>query len=337
MELNRTSFSDFVKLAKVIWIKGAESVKNHMIDSGMVRVTDIPEHTGNTREFSEIDTNEYLTYKGEGDQAARGRIQQGYTATMTHYRVAENIGITYEMRTQNKYPEVINALLNGGRKGWNTIDLDLSHRLTFGTATSYTDRDGRTIDVTTGAGSAQQLFDTDHPLNGSDTTWRNRLANNPRLSKGAIEGMERLVVEQTFSQLGEKKSIPFDILWITDDPNHFNTAKEYLKSTGAPDAAHAGVVNVYAGKYKLAVLPRVATTATGAVDTAKRYFWGLASSILTSLYLGMWERPHMISPKAGSNAEDVMTDDWEFRNRAGYGVVTVGGNWVKFSSGNGVA
>lgn len=337
MELNRISFGDFVKLAKVIWIKGAESVKNHMIDSGMVRVTDIPEHTGNTREFSEIDTNEYLTYKGEGDQAARGKIQQGYTATMTHYRVAENIGITYEMRTQNKYPEVINALLNGGRKGWNTIDLDLSHRLTFGASTSYTDRDGRTIDVTTGAGSSQQLFDTDHPLNGSSTTWRNRLANNPRLSKGAIEGMERLVVEQTYSQLGEKKSIPFDILWITDDPNHYNTAKEYLKSTGAPEAAHAGVTNVYAGKYKLAVLPRVATTAAGAVDTTKRYYWGLASSKLTSLYLGMWERPHMISPKAGSNAEDVMTDDWEFRNRAGYGVVTVGGNWVKFSSGDATA
>lgn len=38
---------------------------------------DIPEHTGNTREFSEIDTNEYLGYKGEGDQAQRGKVQQG--------------------------------------------------------------------------------------------------------------------------------------------------------------------------------------------------------------------------------------------------------------------
>lgn len=333
MELNTITLSDFVKLATVIWVKGAESVKNFMIDSGFVRVMDIPENTGNTREFSEIDTNEYLTYKAQGDQAARGRVQQGYSKTMTKYRVAENIGITYEMRKENKYPEVVNTLLNGGKKGWNTIDLDLSHRLTFGTATSYTDRDGRTISTT--CGDTLQLFYTAHTLAGNaSVTYRNRLANNPRLSKGSLESMERLVVENTYNQFGEKMTIPFDILWITDDPNTENTAREYLKSTGSPEAVHAGVINVYSGKYKLAVLPRVATDANGAPDTTKRYYWGLASSTLSSFYLGLWERPHMIPPSENSNAEDVMTDDWEFRNRAGYGIVIPGAMWVKFSAGD---
>lgn len=337
MELNTISFGDFVKLADVIWIRGFDSVKNYMRESGMVKEMAIPEHTGNTREFSEVDANEYLTYKEEGDQAARGRIQQGYTATMTKYRVAENIGITYEMRHENKYPEVINALLSGGQKGPNTMDLDLSHRLTFGASTSYTDRDGRTIDVTTGASSTQQLFDTDHPLAGSTTTYRNRLANNPRLSKGALEGMERLVVEETYNQLGEKKTATFDVLWTTDDPNTVNTAREYLRSTASPEAAHAGVVNVYSGKFKHVILPRVATDCNGAPDTDKRYYWGIACSALSSFYLGIWEAPHMIPPREGSNAEDVQTDDWEFRNRAGYGIVVVGGMWVKFSSGDGTA
>lgn len=336
-ELNTVSFGDFVKLARVIWLKGAQSVKNYMIDSGMVKVMNIPEHTGNTREFSEIDTNEYLTYKAEGDQAARGQIQQGYSATMTHYRVAENVGITYEMRSQNKYPEVVNNLLNAGKKGWNTIDLDLSHRLTFGASTSYTDRDGRSIDVTTGASTSQQLFDTNHPLAGSTTTYRNRLANNPRISKGALEGIERLVVENTYNNLGEKMTMPFDIIWTTDDPNTVNTVREYLKSTGDPDGVHSGVANVYSGKYKHAILPRVATTAAGAPDTSKRYYWGIASSSMTSLCLGLWERPRLIPPTANSNAEDVQTDDWEFRNRAGYGIVTVGASWIKFSSGDATA
>lgn len=321
----------------MIWYKGADSVKNYMLDSGFVRRIAIPEHTGNTREFSEIDTNEYLTYKGEGDQAARGQVQQGYSGTMTHYRVAENIAITYEMRSQNKYPEVVNSLLNAGKKGWNTIDLDLSHRLTFGASTSYTDRDGRTIDVTTGAGTSQQLFDTNHPLAGSTTTFRNRLANNPRLSKGALEGMERLCVENTYNHLGEKKAAHFGILWITDDPNTVNTAREYLKSTADPEAAHAGVVNVYGNKFKLVVLPRVATTAAGATDTTKRYYWGLASAELSSFFCGIWEAPHMIPPRAGSSAEDVQTDDWDFRNRAGYGIVIVDGKFIKMSSGDGTA
>jgi len=156
-ELNSITFSDFVRLAKMLWHKGANSTKSAMMESGMVNVMDIPQNTGNTREWSEIDDNEYLSYKGQDDTAARAQIQQGYSKTMTAFRVAENLGISYEMRTQNKYPEVVRKLTNGGRKGTNTIDLDLSHVIGFGTATSYTDRDGRTI-TTTATGDTLQLI-----------------------------------------------------------------------------------------------------------------------------------------------------------------------------------
>jgi len=107
----------------------------------------------------------------------------------------------------------------------------------------------------------------------------------------------------------EKKTATFDILWTTDDPNLVNTAREYLRSTANPDAAHAGVVNVYAGKYKHVILPRVATTASGAPDSTKRTYWGIASSQMSSFYLGIWEQPHLIPPMPNSNAEDVQTDD----------------------------
>lgn len=337
MELNSISLGDFVKLATVIWSDAYESVPQTMRTSGLVKEMAIPANTGNTREFSEIDSNEYLSYKGEGDQAPRGKVQQGYSKTMTMYRVAENIGITYEMRTQNKAPEVVARLENSGRKGANRMDLDLTHRLTFGTATSYTDMDGRTVSIVTGESSTQQLFDTDHPLAGSSTTYRNRLANNPALSKGAIEGMERLITENTYNNLGEKVTANFDILFTTDDPNAVNTAREYLRSTAAPDATHAGVINVYAGKYKHVVLPRLATTAVGAPDSTKRGYWGIASSSMSSLHLGVWEAPHLIAPTPGSNAEDVQTDDWEFRSRAGYGIAIVSSAWIKFSSGDGTA
>lgn len=334
-ELNSVSFGDFVKLADVLFIRGASSVRNAVLDSGMVRRVDIPENSGNTREFSEVDTNEYLTYKAQSDQAARGRAQQGYSKTMTKHRMAENLGISYEWKHENKYPDVARKLIAGGAKGYNTIDRDLSHWIGFGTATTYTDNDGRTITISVGDG--YQLFYTAHTLKASTTTFRNRLANNPRLSKGALEGMERLVIEQTYNSFGEVKSIPFDIIWTTADPNTVNTAKEYLTSVGAPDAAHAGVTNAYDRKYTHRILPRVATTAGGAADTDKRYYWGLASSELTSFYVGIWEEPHMIPPSPGSNAEDPQTDDMDFRVRAGYGITIVGSNWIKFSSGDGSA
>ena len=335
MELNTVSQSDFVKLAAVIWLKSKNSVKNYARESGLFNVMPIAEHTGNTREFSSIDSNEYLSYKAQGDQAKRARVQQGYSKTMTKYRVAENIGITYEMRSENKYPEVVRELTNGGRKGPNTIDLDLSHRFTFITATSYTDRDGRTVDISTG--DALALASTAHLLRGTSTTYRNRLAGNAQLSKGSLEGLERLATEQTLNQFGEKMTVEFDILWTTDDPNTVNTASEYLKSVAAPDAAHAGVTNVYKAKYRHVILPRVATTATGAVDATKRKYFGIASSMLTSGYCGIWEEPRMIAPVAGGNAEDVQTDDWDFRVRGGWGIVVVDGVWIKFSSGDDVA
>lgn len=335
MELNTITLNDFVKLGMVIWHKAASSVKNFARESGIFNVMSIPEHSGETREFSSIETNEYLSFKGEGAQAKRGKVQQGYSKTLTAYRFAENFGITYEMRTRNKYPETLREITSGARKGPNSIDLDLSHRFTFGTATTYTDRDGRTVDISTG--DALSLFNTAHLLRASSTTYRNRLAGNPQLSRGAIEGMERLVVEETLNQFGEKMSAEFDILWTTDDPNTVNTALEHLRSVAAPDAPNAGVTNVYKAKYKHVVLPRVATTAPGLVDATKRRYWGLASSTLSSAYLGVWEEPHMIPPAANSNAEDVQTDDWEFRNRAGYGIAVVDGKFVKFSSGDDAA
>jgi hypothetical protein len=279
-----------------------------------------------------------LTFKGEGDQAARAKVQQGYSKSMTAFRVAENISITYEMRTQNKYPEVVSRLTSAGAKGPKTIELDLSHRITFATATSYTDRDGRTVDTSTG--DALALASTVHKLKGSSTTFRNILANNPRLSKGALESMERMIIENTFSQLGEKKTLSYDILFTTDDPNTVNTAREYLQSTADLTGSNAGIVNVYKGKYTHVVLPYIATDANGNVDTTKRYYWGLASSSSSggkTIKFGIWEEPHMMTPGANLNSEDVQTDDWEFRCRAGYGICTPNPLGFTISKGDGAA
>jgi len=77
MELNTIGLADFLKLATVIWSKAFESVNQSMRGSGLVKVVPISEGTGDTREFSEIDTEEYADDKEEGDQAERAKVQQG--------------------------------------------------------------------------------------------------------------------------------------------------------------------------------------------------------------------------------------------------------------------
>lgn len=331
MELNIATLSDFVRNAEILFLKGMDSVVQAARNSGMFRIDSIPDHQGNTKEYSEIDLEEYADDKPEGDQAARARVQQGYSKIGTLYRVSKDIGITYEMRHYNKYIDVITRLTNLGKLAANRIELDLSHRITFATSTSYTNRNGATVDVT--VGDTLALASTAHTVRGSSSTFRNRLANNPVFSKGGVEGMEQMIIENSINQFGEKITIPYDILWSTDDANTCNTIAEYLKSTAAPEANNNGVINVYSGKYKHVVLPRVATTASGAVDSTKAKYWGLASSQNSQAFLGINEEPHM--KEMVGNEKDFSTEDWNTGAAAGYFIVIPGARWFAISTGDG--
>lgn len=335
MELNTISFSDFTALATVIFEKSKMSLPQEARNSGMFRFEPIPENSGDTRKYTEIDTEEYATKKNQGDQASRARVVQGYSKIMSVTRFAKDIGITYEMRKYNKYQDVVQRLTSLAALPLNRRELNIQHRIGFGTSTTMTDMDGDTVD--TSVGDTLALFSTVHKLSGSSTTYRNRIANNPQLSKGALEAAEKLVVEQTFNHFGEKLTMPFDILWTTDDPNTINTALEYLKSVAAPEGINSGVTNVYQGKYHHVKLSRVATTAAGAPDSTKAKYWGLASSMFTDAHVGVWEEPHLKTPMDLNAGEDFATDNWNFGTREGHGICILSGAWVKFSSGDGTA
>lgn len=331
--LSTISLTDFVRNAQILWLKGGDQFPMVMRHSGIVKEVSIPQNSGNTREFSEVDLEQYARVKAESEQASYARIQQGYSKTGTLYRIAFAEAITYEMRTQGKYPEVIAKLTNLLPTAQNRMELDLSHRITFATATNYTDMDGRTIDTT--VGDTLALASTAHTVRGSSTTFRNKLANSPQASRGALEAMEKMRVENTINQFGQKLPTSDDILWTTDDPNTVNTAKELLLSTASVDAGlNSGVKNVYQAKYKHAILPRVATDKDGNVDATKAKYWGLVSSRTSTFYLGVHEEPHVIPPSANGSM-DALTDDWLFNVRAGYMIVIPSASWFSISLGDG--
>lgn len=333
--LSTVQISDFVRNAEILWLAGADQFPMAMRRSGIVREVNIPQNTGNTREFSEIDLEQYARVKAERDQAQYARNVQGYSKTGTLYRVAFAEAITYEMRTQGKYPEVTAKLTNLLPTAMNRMELDLQHRITFATSTSYTDMDGRTVDTT--VGDTLALASTAHTVRGSATTFRNRLANNPQVSRGSLEAMEKMRVENHINQFGQKVPVMDDILWTTDDPNTLNTVRELLQSTASIDSgANAGVKNVYLGKYKHVILSRVATDKDGNVDSTKAKYWGLASSRESSFYLGVHEEPHVIPPSA-NGAQDSLTDDWLFNVRGGWMIVVVSATFFSISTGDGTA
>ena len=334
--LSIANLADFVRNAEILWLKGADQFPAAMRRSGLVREVSIPQNSGNTREFSDIDLEQYARVKNEREQSQYAKVQQGYSKTGTLYRISFAEEITYEMRTQGKYPEITAKLTNLLPTAMNRMELDLQHRIGFGGSTTYTDMDGRTIDIA--VGDTLALYSTVHTVRGSATTFRNRLANSPQLSRGALEAMEKMRVENHINQFGQKVPVMDDLLWTTDDPNTVNTARELLKATASVDSGiNAGVPNVYQGKYRHVMLPRVATDKDGNVDSTKAKYWGTASSRECSLYLGVHEEPHVTPPSTGGNQDDALTGSWVFLTHAGYMIVVPSANWIGVSYGDGTA
>lgn len=334
--LSTVSLSDFVRNAEILWLKGMNLFTPVMRTSGIVREVNISQNSGDTREFTEINLEQYARIKGEREQMQYAKVQQGYSKVGTLYRVAFAEPITYEMRTRNKYPEIVASLTNLLPTISNRLELDLQLRFAFATATSYTDIDGRTVDTT--VGDTLALASTVHTVRSSATTFRNRVANNPQVSRGALEAMEKMRIENHINQFGQKMPVADDILWTTDDPNSVNTIRELLKSTASIDSgANSQVVNVYQTRYKHVVLPRVALDSSGNVDSTKAKYWGLVSSMESSFYLGVHEEPHVMPPTENGNADDALTQDWVFRAAGGWMIVIPSANWFGFSSGDGTA
>ena len=218
-------------------------IKQPVLNSGLYKVEQWPLHSGDTKEYSRIDLEKYASYKSEGAQANSTNPIQGYNKKATLRQFSMIYTASCEIYYRHKYGALEKFV--GGLSGQliNRRELDLTHRITFGTATSYTDKDGNTIDTTVGDGLA--LFSTSHTLTGSATTYRNILANNPAFSQTNLESMETMVRDNGFNNFGElTNSLDFDILWSGDDALTVNAIREVLQSTAKVSATNEGVVNV---------------------------------------------------------------------------------------------
>jgi len=330
MKINTQTFNDFVRNATIMWRKGYERV-----ELKSKQLYDVSNNSLLITDHSSMDGFTFAKRKTEGDNYFQENPTQNYSKTMTKYRVGLQATITWEMRTYDKYREIQRVLNGLGEASAQRMDLDLTHRFTFGTATSYVDQDGETVATTVGDGF--QLFYTAHTVNGSSTTYRNRVANNPLFSRGGLEAAELLFSSQMIDSAGNKVVIKADTIITTDDPNTENTVLEFLNSTASPTSSNSGVTNVYKSKYSHISLPYLATNNLGNYDSTKAKYWMLASLAHTDALLEISENPHMISPTPGGNGEDFDNDDWKFKSSAAYGIEITDPKWVVFSSGDATA
>lgn len=336
MDLNTVSISEFTDLVNRNW-----SIHNDMVKVGPARSLyiseDMANHTGTSRRYTEIDVQTYASIKEEGADAGKATVQKGYEKDMTVRRFAKEIDITFEMRRFNKKPEIVAQLTSLSHFCPQRMELDLTHRLTFATATSYTDMDGQTVATTVGDGLA--LVSASHIVRGSSSTFSNVITGNPAFSKGGLEVAEGQANTQIVSQFYERRVMNFNTIVTSDDPSTVNSVKQFLMSTTDVDQNNPGVVNVYKGKYQHVILPQLATDASGAYDSDKAKYWALVAAgqgvAGWQAYCGIWEAPNLKTPAPGNNGEDVHNDNWTYGTRCSYGIATVSPKGFLLSTGLG--
>lgn len=328
-QINSVNFNDFVANSTINFRRAFDQFPKVASQLYDVRGTDLITSTE-----SSLDGFSVAKIKEEGGDLAYLDLNQGYDKNWTIYEVGGMTKITWKMRVGNKYREMDNRIANLGRSAAKRMEWDLTHRFTFGTATTYTNLDGDTVSITTGDGF--QLFYSAHTETGTSTTFRNRVANNPVLSKGGLEAAEKLFATQMIDSNGELINEVPDTLITSNDPNTVNTALEYLKSTSAPDGGVAGIYNVYGNKYRLVVLSYLATTAAGAYDSSKATYWMLANVKGTDAVCRILSNPKLLPP-ANNGGIEFETMDWKFGCHAAYAIEVVRPQWIVMSSGNGEA
>ena len=332
--INSGSLPQFTDLVERNFMDTLESMPQVMRTSGLVVEDPLAQNTGEFKRYAErLHRNQYGFTRDEGDTAQQAKVQYGYEKDLQVHTVSLEVSITKRMRVAGKDQNIIDAVTNLGTVCPDSIDLDLSHRLTFAFDTSYTDRSNDTIDTTIGDGLA--WASAVHTLTGSATTYNNIITGNPQFSKAALENAQKLAVEESFNNLGEKMVVNCNIIFSTDDPNTCNQIKELLRATADVASDNSGTFNVYSNALRHVEIPRIATTAAGWVDTTKRKYWGIFSGTDSDFYFASLESPYLKTPTDGNNGEDFSSENWNYLAGTTYGIAIVTGRAIKISKGDG--
>jgi len=287
---------------------------------------------GELKLLQEYDMTTYAKAKPQGVDAKKAAFGIGYYITIRAKRIGLESEITWEMRRYNKKQEVMASIQSLPNFCPQRVELDLTHRLTFATSTTYVNMDGETVDITVGDGN--QLAYASHALKFSTITYSNRVTGDPLFSKGALEAAELLTTTDILSNFGEKRVMDFNTIVTGNNPTVCNAVKQFLRSVSDNTQNNAGVINANQDKYRHLILPQLATTATGAIDATKKNWWMLIAAGAGlrgwQAWFIEWEAQNLIPSTAG-NGQDVHKDIWYFNVRQAYNIGIVSGRGAIFS------
>lgn len=327
----------FPELSNLVKKMFAETLPQVPLDAKPLFIfKSVPQGQGESIQVNEQDFTTYASDMPEGVNAKKGSFGVGYHKQVLWFRYGMEYDITYKMRTTAQWLDIVTATVKALSQAVpQRQNLDMTHMITFGNATSYVDQDGFVRDVSTGDGLS--LFNAAHTLAFSATTYSNIVPGNPQFSKSALEAAELLTKNNVLDNFGKLRRMNFKTIWCASTPTLTNNIMQYIRSVSDPVQANPGVENPYKGKYDILPLELLATDANGLYDTTKKNWWGIAALMGVGgerwqAYRVQWEAPRLKPMPTGSfstsNAEDVHNDNWTFGARGTENYASLSGRGI---------
>lgn len=308
------TWNDLVKLSPMMWFKGA-SAEMDEIQSGMDLFA-LEEMNEFNKDFSVIARSGFSRKVPEGGDYPEYLQNQGDTLSMSVLKRGNAFTITEDLVDGNKYRDIRLGMEDLGASIFRGIGLDQAHfLLSFSFSSSFTDRDGKTVNNGIAKG-AEALFANTHTM-ADGSTFDNLVGavplNEPNLRTG-----EDLAVD-FLDENGFAVSFKGDILVTTRDRtnNHMATRLFSAMQEFQQDAAERNI-NVYKNQYRHVSLFYAATLASGRPDTTNKgkYWAGYSSRLLQD---GAIYALHT-APKPAGPFEDPHNGGMLWRSKARYDI-----------------
>lgn len=296
----------------------------------------IPQGQGDSIQMNEQDFTTYAGDMPEGTNAKKGSFGVGYHKQVNWFRYGQEYDITYKMRTTAQWLDIVKSTVTSlSQAVVQRENLDMTHVISFGNATSYVDLDGITRDNSCGDGLS--IFNAAHLLAFTTQTYSNIVPGNPQFSKTALESAELLTKSNILDNFGKLRRMNFKTIWCASTPSLTNSIMQYIRSVSDPVQANPGVENPYKGKYDMLPLESLATDANGNYDSTKQNWWGIVANTGVGAdrwqaFRVQWEAPRLKPMPTGdfstTNAEDVHNDNWTFGSRGAENYVVLVGRGI---------
>jgi hypothetical protein len=242
---------------------------------------------------------------GEGNDYFTSTPVKGFKLIHTQGKYTDSFETTKEMMKYDKYSltGVMAGIQGLGTSSAKRLELNLQLGIGMGAGASYVDIDGNTVS-TLGA-------DGQNAFSATKTTKAGVAYSNLQAIAFGLAGLEahQILFRKMVNHAGQQiNQVPTHI-FRTRDQTLANTVEEYLNSRGNVGSTSNGI-NVYGYKgarFQVIEMEFLDALPTGAIDTSKKNYWGLAKVGGDELQCMISQNPVVYAPQLNIRNRNLIT------------------------------